>query len=190
MEFKEGQSVVFVHEQGGGKILEIRSSHGFLVEDEDGFERICRKGEIAPVYGSDYKLENIKVRDLNADESFSSGKRLERRGRLSGSRKAVDVWEIDLHIEALTDSHQEWTNTEIVQKQMLEFRTFYNKARGRRIRKLIVIHGIGAGVLKEEVRIFLAGQEGIEFFDADYREYGKGATAVEIRYNITNVHSS
>ena len=35
----------------------------------------------------------------------------------------------------------------------------------------------------KEVRDFLRGKSGVELYDADYREYGKGATAVEIRYN-------
>jgi len=38
--------------------------------------------------------------------------------------------------------------------------------------------------LKSEVLSYLHKQEGVEFYDADFREYGKGATMVEIRYNI------
>jgi dsDNA-specific endonuclease/ATPase MutS2 len=49
---------------------------------------------------------------------------------------------------------------------------------------VILIHGVGEGILKEEVRTFLSKQEGVEYFDADFREYGKGATTAEIRYNI------
>lgn len=189
MSFHKGQKVVFVHEQGGGIILEVQNNHQFLVEDDDGFERVCRKGEITAVYSSDYKIDDAHIQDINEDETYATGQKIERSGRLTGSRKEVDVWEIDLHIEALTDSHNHLTNTEIVQKQLLEFRTFYNNARSRHIRKLVIIHGVGAGVLKEEVRVFLSGQEGVEFFDADYREYGKGATAVEIRYNISSTHN-
>ena len=51
------------------------------------------------------------------------------------------------------------------------------------IQKIIVIHGVGEGVLKEEIRSYLSKQEGLEYYDADFREYGKGATAVEIHYN-------
>lgn len=185
MSFTKGQKIVFVHEAGGGTILEILGTQQYLVEDEDGFERVCRKQEITAVFSNDYKIDEELIRDINSDESYATGTRVQRSGRITGSRKLVDVWEIDLHIEALTDTHKGLSNTEIVQKQMLEFRTFYNNARGQHIRKLVIIHGVGAGVLKEEVREFLSGQEGVEFFDADYREYGKGATAVEIRYNIT-----
>ena len=44
------------------------------------------------------------------------------------------------------------------------------------------IHGVVEGVLKEEVRSELSKIEGVEYFDADFREYGKGATAVELTY--------
>ena len=75
------------------------------------------------------------------------------------------------------------SNADILMKQMRELRTFYQRALSRRIRKLVIIHGVGEGVLREEVRSFLERQEGLDFYDADFREYGKGATIVEIRVN-------
>lgn len=182
MSFLKGQKVVFLNEQGGGVVLEVISIEKYLIEDEEGFERTCLKSELAPVYGNDYKIDDEVIRGINEDETFATANELHRKGKLSGSRKKVDVWELDLHIEELTDTHSGWSNTEIVNKQMLELRSFYNRARSKQVRKLVIIHGVGTGVLKEEVREFLRGQGGVEFYDADYREYGKGATVVEIRY--------
>ena len=99
----------------------------------------------------------------------------------SGARDQ-ELWELDLHIEVLVDSHAGMSNSEILERQMRELRVFYNSALQKRIRKLIIIHGVGEGVLKQEVRDFLAGKDGISYFDADFRTYGKGATAVEIRH--------
>ena len=48
---------------------------------------------------------------------------------------------------------------------------------------LVFIHGVGLGVLKEEVRSFFRNFEGLEVYDADFREYGKGATVVEVSYS-------
>lgn len=183
MEFTVGQRIVFLHESGGGVVLETQPNYRYLVEDDDGFERICSKQEIAPVYRTDYKIDNDAIQGINEDETYATANELHRKGRLTGSRKKIDVWEIDLHIEELTDSHSGWTNTDIVRKQLLELRSFYNRARAKHIRKLIIIHGVGTGVLKEEVQEFLRNKDGVEFFDANFREYGKGATAVEIRYN-------
>ncbi len=184
MTFKVGQKIVFLHETGGGIVLELLSATKLLVEDEDGFERIVLTAEIGPLYSADYKIDEETVRGINADDTYATAKQLQRKGMLTGSRKAIDVWELDLHIEELTDSHSGWTNADIVRKQLTELRSFYNRARAKQIRKLIVIHGVGTGVLRDEVRSFFHGKEGVEYFDADYREYGKGATAVEIRYNL------
>jgi len=181
MSFSVGQKITFLHEKGGGIVREILGVGKFLVEDDDGFDRICLKNELAAVHGTDYKIDEAAIAGINADETFSTAKKAT---LISQNSKGLDVWELDLHIEALTDSHSGWTNTDIVRKQLSELRSFVNRARSRRIRKLIIIHGVGTGVLKEEVREFLRNQEGVEFYDADYREYGKGATAVEIRYNI------
>lgn len=75
------------------------------------------------------------------------------------------------------------SNYQILTKQLAEFKSFYKKAKQNHIRKIVVIHGVGEGVLKEEIRTYLSKQDGIEYFDADFREYGKGATTVEIHYN-------
>jgi hypothetical protein len=32
--------------------------------------------------------------------------------------------------------------------------------------------------------MFLDKKEGLEFYDADFRDYGKGATAVDLFYNF------
>ena len=44
---------------------------------------------------------------------------------------------------------------------------------------MIVIHGVGDGILKSEVRKILSKYEHLHFFDAPYREYGFGATQIE-----------
>lgn len=183
MSFQVGQKIVFLHESGGGIIQSISNKGRFIIEDEDGFEREFLPSEIAPIYSEEYKINAEEIRGLNDDESFSKAKHQVSQGVLTGSRKPIEIWELDLHIEEITDSHSGWSNTEILRAQMRELKTFYKKAKGKRIRKIVIIHGVGMGVLKEEVRSFLRNLEGIDVYDADFREYGKGATAVEIRYN-------
>jgi len=51
-------------------------------------------------------------------------------------------------------------------------------ARTRRLRKLIVIHGVGEGVLRENVITLLSALEDVSFYDASYAQYGRGATEV------------
>ena len=63
---------------------------------------------------------------------------------------------------------------------MTEFRSFYARAQEKSISKIIVIHGVGEGVLKNEIRSFLSKKENLEFFDASYADYGKGATEIRL----------
>lgn len=177
-----GKKVVLLHELGGGIIQEITDKGLLVILDEDGFRREYKSSEVALVQSEDYKINEEEIRSINEDESFSTAKHIVRRGQLTGKRRTIDVWEIDLHIEEITDSHSGWSNTEIVNKQVQEFRSFYNKARSKRVRKLVVIHGVGEGILKYEIRSILNGYDAVEFYDADFREYGKGATAIEIHY--------
>lgn len=183
MGFKVGQKIVFLHEVGGGTVTKSLEDGRITVQDGDGFEHACFPNEIAAIHGEDYRINMEEIVALNDDESYATIRHQVKKGVLTGKRKSVDVWEIDLHIEEITDTHRGLSNADILMKQMRELRTFYQRAKAKRIRKLVIIHGVGLGVLKEEVRLFLDRQEGIEFYDADYREYGKGATAVEIRFN-------
>ena len=50
----------------------------------------------------------------------------------------------------------------------------------KRLQQVVFIHGVGEGVLKAELHTLLRRYDGIRFSDADYREYGQGATQVWI----------
>lgn len=190
MRYQIGEKVVFLFETGGGIVRSIDSSKAatsvgiiYYVEDETTFERPFRENEIAKIHSTDYKLNVDDVDQILVDESLEEINLTVHKETRTGYLKPIDVWEIDLHMESITDRHLNLTNTQILNQQMGVFKAFYKKARAKQIRKIIVIHGVGEGVLKAEVRMFLQGQEGVEFFDASYLEYGKGATQVEIHYN-------
>jgi DNA-nicking Smr family endonuclease len=182
--FQIGEEVSFLYESGKGIVRSFLPNGLLKVEDSDGFERSFRPDELAKIYSSDYKLPDDAVTQINEDDSISREHYTIRKETKTGSRKPIDIWEIDLHIESLLDSHAGMSNAEILNHQLRELRTFYQKARSKYIRRIIIIHGVGEGVLKEEVRFFLSKKDGVEFYDADFREYGKGATAVDLFYNF------
>lgn len=184
MEFRINEKVAYLYEKGGGVITKIDEKGFIYVEDEFGFERPFRSNELVKIYGSEYHLPENSIAQINEDDTISSSRHTIRKENKTGSNKTIDVWEIDLHIESLLESHAGMSNAEILNHQMRELRTFFTKAKEKHIRKLIIIHGVGEGVLKDEVRLFFSKKDGIEYYDADFREYGKGATAVEIRYNL------
>jgi dsDNA-specific endonuclease/ATPase MutS2 len=85
--------------------------------------------------------------------------------------------EIDLHIEELIDNYKGMSNAEIVVIQLRHFEIALDEAINAHCRRLTVIHGVGNGRLKTEVRNILSAQ-GLRFHDASYSKYGFGATEV------------
>jgi hypothetical protein len=88
--------------------------------------------------------------------------------------------EIDLHIEELIDNFNGMSNFEIIQIQLNSFKNVLDKAINGHCRKLIVIHGVGNGKLKQEVRNILSSHKNLRFYDGSYAKYGFGATEVLI----------
>lgn len=178
MQFRVGQRVGYLKESGYGNILELLGQQA-RVEDEEGFDRWLPLTALVYIHSEKYADDEIVIskEDLEPELSFRI---IEER---TGQRRTQTTWEIDLHIEELLESHSGMTNTEILLKQMTEFRSTFKKAKKQLIHKLIVIHGVGEGVLKNEIRSYLAQQDQIEVYDADFSEYGKGATAIEFHPN-------
>jgi hypothetical protein len=93
-------------------------------------------------------------------------------------RKESMTIEVDLHINQLVDSVIGMSNAEILQKQMDVFHKTMTDAISSRAGKVILIHGIGNGTLKEKLRESITQQYKLSFEDASFREYGFGATLV------------
>jgi len=91
-----------------------------------------------------------------------------------------DEREIDLHIEELVENFAGMSNAEIVQLQLRHFVRELDEAIALKLKKLIVIHGVGTGRLKAEVIRTLEHYPKVNFRDASYAKYGFGATEIVI----------
>ena len=89
-------------------------------------------------------------------------------------------FEVDLHIEELIDDASGMDNSSMIQYQLNYFNKCLDEARNRKLWKFIAIHGVGKGVLRNEIRQLIK-QEGLKFQDASYQRYGYGATEVLMR---------
>lgn len=87
--------------------------------------------------------------------------------------------EVDLHIDALVDTTNGLTNKDMLDFQMNRFRHELEKAIKNRARRIVFIHGVGNGILKQEIRRELVRKyPRYTVQDASFREYGYGATMV------------
>lgn len=100
---------------------------------------------------------------------------------LSEARKFLDkpIDCIDLHIEKLTDHWQQLSNLEILAIQLQEFDKYFDLALAHRQLTLTVIHGVGEGVLKNEIQAKLKQSKEVASFEDDYDpQFGYGATKI------------
>ncbi len=178
MRFKIGEQVSFLYETGEGKIVHIESSSKIIVVDETGFQRPFLENELVKIHGSQNDVYNGLTGFIPNEEDQATSM------ASNGVEKRKNFWEIDLHTHELISTERGLSSSDLLRIQLNEFRAFYRQAREKLIKKLVVIHGVGEGVLKDEVRSFLSNQEGVSFFDADYKDYGKGATEINIIYNF------
>jgi len=93
-----------------------------------------------------------------------------------------EMVEIDLHIHELLDNFSNLSNADMVTVQMKKFHEEMGKAIKSEVKKIVFIHGVGNGTLKNELRRELQRKYSkYNFQDASFREYGYGATMVIIR---------
>jgi len=100
------------------------------------------------------------------------------------------VAEVDLHIDELLDSIEGMTNNELLMFQVNYFIKMLESAIVNKYFKIIFIHGVGNGKLKEEVRkVLKESYPFLKVYDASMAKYGVGATEVQISVNINNSQS-
>lgn len=93
-----------------------------------------------------------------------------------------DLVEVDLHINQLLDDTRGLSNADMLKLQMETFRKEMDKAIASGVKRIVFIHGVGDGVLKNELRRELGRKyANYPFQDASFREYGFGATMAVLK---------
>ncbi|MBK8610873.1 MAG: Smr/MutS family protein [Chitinophagaceae bacterium] len=90
---------------------------------------------------------------------------------------------VDLHIEKLTDTWKHLSNFEILSIQLKAFEKYYELAIAHYQPSLTVIHGVGAGKLRDEIHDLLKLKKEVKSFVNQYSaQYGYGATEIYFEY--------
>jgi hypothetical protein len=96
--------------------------------------------------------------------------------------KSPELVEVDLHINELIESTAGLSNGEMVEIQMKKAESELGLAIQNGTKRIVFIHGVGQGVLKQELAKLLKTRYPKYYFqDASFREYGYGATMVILR---------
>ena len=97
-------------------------------------------------------------------------------------KRTPEIVEIDLHINELLDDTKGLSNREILGVQMDKVESEMRSAIQTGVKRIVFIHGVGQGILKQEVSNLLKSKfKKYQFQDASFKEYGYGATMVILR---------
>jgi hypothetical protein len=99
------------------------------------------------------------------------------------TKQEPDLVEVDLHIHELVENYKSMQPGEILEIQLSRFLTAIETGiRSKTIRKMVFIHGLGNGKLKNEViKKLNSDYPKLRYQDASFKEYGYGATLVFLK---------
>lgn len=149
------------------------------MDSQDGFPLTYMASELVKVEGeivvNNYEIAQIKLeKEIPKKRKSTTSKPKDRN---------ASKMEVDLHIHQLTPRSHGMSNFDMLNLQIETAKRQLEFAIRKRIPKVVFIHGIGAGVLKEELKYLFGRYENLRYYDADYQKYGLGATEVYFYQN-------
>ncbi len=109
-------------------------------------------------------------------------KEIQEKPKRQFQKRTLEEVVIDLHISELLDSSEGLSNREMLEIQTDKVDSEMNSAIKSHVKRIVFIHGVGQGVLKQEVSNLLKRKFKKYYYqDASFKEYGYGATMVILR---------
>ncbi len=177
-DFQIGDSVETLDDTIKGRIIAIEGKQ-ISIETEDGFQMRFNASELVKITG-EISVSNYEVAQIKSEKEIP--KKRNAQTAKPKERNAAKM-EVDLHIHQLTNSNRGMSNHDILNIQMETAKRQLEFAIRKRIQKVVFIHGVGEGVLKEELKYLFGRYDNVKYYDADYQKYGLGATEVYIFQN-------
>jgi hypothetical protein len=181
----KGDKIRFLDAVGGGVIVQYDAEKQLVwVETDDGFDvgpipaSKCVLSESADKYQRIRMASSAQLRKEVAAAPVTPQVAPAKR-----PKKQRDEWIIDLHLDALPTSGNGMNDVEKHQYQLRFFRMQMQQHLRHRGRRVVVIHGKGNGVLRNEIRQIIKREFGtqVEMHDADFAKYEEGATLVVVK---------
>lgn len=168
--FKIGDLVAVIDEDLVGKVAFAKANYITIIT-QDGFT-------------FEYKASKLVLHKAMTVQNFSvmpvSKTPLKLIHKKTGKGKPLRELTVDLHLHEFIENERYMSSFEKLESQLHRAKNKLDEARLKRISKVIFIHGVGQGVLKKELHKLLEGKTDIEFYDADFAQYGHGATEVKL----------
>lgn len=177
--FKIGDKVEAIDDTIAGFVSEI-NGEAVTVNTDDGFPLIFQKHELVKIE-DEIKVTNSEVSRVKKEKELSKTGNVK---QIKPKQRNFPKMEVDLHINQLVKDPKSMDNSEMLNLQLETAKRQLDFAISKRIQKVVFIHGVGAGVLKEELHYLFRRYDNVKYYDADYQKYGLGATEVYVFQNF------
>lgn len=178
--FQIGDKVETLDDVIVGIVTEV-SGNAITIETDDGFLLDFQSYELVQMAkAGSMQVSNHEIAQVKAEKEATKKRK---RQTVKPKERNAPKMEVDLHIQQLTNSTRGMSNTEMLNLQLDTAQRQLEFAIKKRIQKVVFIHGVGEGVLKEELNYLFRRYENVKYYDAEYQKYGLGATEVYIFQN-------
>ena len=177
-QFKIGDTVETIDDVIKGVVESINGSTITIISD-DGFPLSFNAQELVLI-SDDIRVSNYDVAKIKKEKEIPKRRKAP---EVKAKERTAPKMEVDLHINQLVKNPKSMGKFDMLNLQLDTAKRQLNFAINKRIQKVVFIHGVGEGVLKEELGYLFRKYDNVKFYDADYQKYGLGATEVYIFQN-------
>jgi len=149
----------------------------FLANERAIVYTVCELNRVPSTY------EQLLNEKENREPLPASAERFRPETAIEQHRIAPNEAEVDLHISALRENYGNLSPHEILTIQLGYFERMLGSAIAYKFTRVVFIHGIGNGTLKQAILQRLQEYEDIEFRTAPFAKYGNGAIELIIHRN-------
>ncbi|WP_010520104.1 Smr/MutS family protein [Croceivirga radicis] len=175
-QFAIGDTVEVLDEPIKGVVVGM-VGNTITIETTDGFPLNFEANQLVKL-GAEIKVSNLEAFRVQKEKDKPLKKR---KSVPKPKERNAPKMEVDLHIHQLTNQTRGLSNFDMLNIQLDTAKRQLEFAMNKKIQKVVFIHGVGAGVLKEELKYLFGRYDNVTFYDADYKKYGLGATEVYIK---------
>jgi dsDNA-specific endonuclease/ATPase MutS2 len=183
MKINVGDTVETIDDAISGVVTKILAST-ITIETTDGFEFQFEASELIRSNSETSIEQALYDSDIEAIKREKETKKRRFTPTVKPKERHAPKFEVDLHIHHLTKSSRGMSNYDMLNLQLDTARGQLEFAIRKRIPKIVFIHGVGEGVLRQELETLFGRYNNVKFYDADYKTYGLGATEVRVFQNM------
>lgn len=173
---------VFVLDDDISGIVTAINNDTIQILTTDDFEMEFQRKELI-VMNNPISKKEFLPNDLSQVLSEKEEVKISQSKRIKPKERTLPPMEVDLHIHQLVPKSKGLSNHEILNIQMDTAKRQLDFAISKKIQRIVFIHGIGEGVLRSELEYLFRQHGNLQFNDADFQKYGRGATEVYIFQN-------